>query len=88
MRILEHAVIAEERIEAQPRVHHLAPPHATDVDRVVDRVLEAVPSGDLEVDVRRASIVAEMMMSAGGYIDVRVIPDLTGRERFVFASRA
>lgn len=42
----------------------------------------------LEVDERRASLVAEMMMSAGGYIDVRVILDLTGRERFVFASRA
>jgi release factor glutamine methyltransferase len=42
----------------------------------------------LEVDERRASLVAEMMMSAGGYIDVRVLLDLTGRERFVFASRA
>jgi len=42
----------------------------------------------LEVDERRASIVAEMMMSAGNYIDVGVRLDLTGRERFVFASRA
>lgn len=42
----------------------------------------------LEVDERRASLVAEMIMSAGGYIDVGVILDLTGRERFVFASRA
>ena len=42
----------------------------------------------LEVDERRASLVAEMVMSAGGYIDVRVLLDLTGRERFVFASRA
>ena len=42
----------------------------------------------LEVDERRASLVAEMIMSAGGYIDVRVLLDLTGRERFVFASRA
>jgi release factor glutamine methyltransferase len=41
----------------------------------------------LEVDERRASLVAEMMMSAGGYIDVSVLLDLTGRERFVFASR-
>lgn len=42
----------------------------------------------LEVDERRASLVEEMIMSAGSYIDVGVILDLTGRERFVFASRA
>lgn len=42
----------------------------------------------LEVDERRASLVAEMAMSAGCYIDVGVVLDLTGRERFVFASRA
>lgn len=42
----------------------------------------------LEVDERRASLVAEMVMSAGGYTDVSVVLDLTGRERFVFASRA
>jgi len=42
----------------------------------------------LEVDERRASLVAEMVMSTAGYIDVGVVLDLTGRERFVFASRA
>jgi len=42
----------------------------------------------LEVDERRASLVAELVMSAGGYTNVSVILDLTGRERFVFASRA
>jgi release factor glutamine methyltransferase len=42
----------------------------------------------LEVDERRASLVAEMVMTAVGYIDVGVVLDLTGRERFVFASRA
>jgi release factor glutamine methyltransferase len=42
----------------------------------------------LEVDERRASLVAEMVMSGVGYIDVGVVLDLTGRERFVFASRA
>jgi release factor glutamine methyltransferase len=41
----------------------------------------------LEVDERRASLVAELVMSAGSYIDVGVGLDLTGRERFVFASR-
>jgi release factor glutamine methyltransferase len=42
----------------------------------------------LEVDERRASLVAEMVMTAGCYIDIGVGLDLTGRERFVFASRA
>jgi release factor glutamine methyltransferase len=51
-------------------------------------LLEAGGILALEVDERRASIVAEMMMSAGNYIDVGVRLDLTGRERFVFASRA
>lgn len=42
----------------------------------------------LEVDERRASLVAELVMSIGGYRNVSVVLDLTGRERFVFASRA
>jgi release factor glutamine methyltransferase len=42
----------------------------------------------LEVDERRASLVAELVMSAGVYTNVSVGLDLTGRERFVFASRA
>ena len=41
----------------------------------------------LEVDERRASLVAELMMKHGGYTNVGVRLDLTGRERFVFASR-
>ena len=42
----------------------------------------------LEVDERRASLVAEMIMRHGAYSDVGVVLDLTGRERFVFASRS
>jgi release factor glutamine methyltransferase len=42
----------------------------------------------LEVDERRASLVAEMAMSAASYFDIGVGLDLAGRERFVFASRA
>jgi release factor glutamine methyltransferase len=47
------------------------------------------PSGvlALEVDVRRASTVAELAASHGAYVDVRVLLDLTGRERFVVARR-
>lgn len=41
----------------------------------------------LEVDERRASLVAELIMRSGGYGDVGVRLDLTGRERFVIASR-
>ena len=42
----------------------------------------------LEVDERRASLVAELMMRHGAYGNVGVVLDLTGRERFVFASRS
>jgi len=41
----------------------------------------------LEVDTRRASLVAEAIASNGSYRDVAVHLDLTGRERFVFARR-
>lgn len=41
----------------------------------------------LEVDERRASLVAESMMQHGAYCDVGVRLDLAGRERFVFATR-
>jgi release factor glutamine methyltransferase len=41
----------------------------------------------LEVDERRAGLVAELVMASGNYIGVGVGLDLTGRERFVFASR-
>ncbi|MGK2963808.1 MAG: peptide chain release factor N(5)-glutamine methyltransferase [Gemmatimonadaceae bacterium] len=41
----------------------------------------------LEVDERRASLAAELMMRHGGYTDIGVRLDLTGRERFVLASR-
>jgi release factor glutamine methyltransferase len=42
----------------------------------------------LEVDERRASLVAELVMADSSYDDVSVRLDLTGRERFVFATRA
>ena len=41
----------------------------------------------LEVDTRRASLVAESLASNGSYQDVAVHLDLTGRERFVLARR-
>lgn len=41
----------------------------------------------VEVDARRAGVAAELVASAGAYADVRVLLDLTGRERFVVARR-
>lgn len=41
----------------------------------------------LEVDLRRAGLVAEMIAVQGSYADVEVLLDLNGRERFVFARR-
>lgn len=41
----------------------------------------------LEVDVRRAAQVAELVTSHGAYTGVRIEMDLTGRERFVVARR-
>jgi len=40
----------------------------------------------IEVDERRASLVAELAMAHGGYEDVNVGLDLAGRERFVIAT--
>jgi release factor glutamine methyltransferase len=50
-------------------------------------VLEAGGLLALEVDTRRASLVAEALASDGSYHDVAVHLDLTGRERFVLARR-
>ena len=41
----------------------------------------------IEVDCRRAALVAECIASDGHYVDVSVMLDLTGRERFVLARR-
>lgn len=41
----------------------------------------------LEVDARRAATVAALAVAHGAYADVRVVQDLTGRERFVVARR-
>jgi release factor glutamine methyltransferase len=48
-----------------------------------------VPGGvlALEVDARRASLVAERCATDGRYHDIHVQLDLTGRERFVIARR-
>ncbi len=41
----------------------------------------------LEVDSRRAEVAAELARSNDAFVDVRVLLDLTGRERFVVARR-
>ena len=50
-------------------------------------VLESGGLLALEVDTRRASLVAEALASNGSYHEVAVHRDLTGRERFVLARR-
>lgn len=54
-----------------------------------DAARNLVPGGllALEVDTRRASLVAEAVATNGAYKDVAVHLDLTGRERFVLARR-
>jgi release factor glutamine methyltransferase len=42
----------------------------------------------LEVDSRRATLVADLAASSGHFRDVGVFQDLAGRDRFVLASRA
>ena len=57
---------------------------------IVTQAAAVLSSGGLlalEVDERRASLVAELAMRSGAYTDVGVGLDLTGRERFVMASR-
>ena len=91
--------IAYSEIESLPRsVRDWEPPMALfsghdgmaatrEIVREGWRVLSSGGVLALEVDERRASLVAEMIMRQGSYTDVGVRLDLTGRERFVFATR-
>lgn len=56
---------------------------------VRDAAASLAPHGILavEVDTRRAATVAALAVAQGAYVDVRVLKDLTGRERFVVARR-
>ena len=59
-------------------------------NRLVRDAAGALAAGGLlavEVDARRAGLAAELVASAGAYDNVRVLVDLTGRERFVVARR-
>jgi release factor glutamine methyltransferase len=58
--------------------------------RLVHQAGEALGAGGLlalEVDMRRASLAAELMATEGAFEKVQVLLDLTGRERFVVARR-
>ena len=56
---------------------------------VRDAAAKLAPNGmlALEVDSRRASVAAELIATDGAYEMVKVVLDLTGRERFVVARR-
>ncbi|MEP6622555.1 MAG: peptide chain release factor N(5)-glutamine methyltransferase [bacterium] len=62
---------------------------ATTVKLVGEAAGALAPSGLLamEVDVRRAAMVAAATEAHGSYEDIRILLDLTGRERFVVARR-
>jgi release factor glutamine methyltransferase len=62
---------------------------------VTRRIIEGAPAllctGGLlalEVDCRRAHQVTELIASSGGFQDIQLHQDLTGRDRFVLATRA
>ena len=68
---------AQDGLSVTRKLVHQAPHHLT--------------SGGLlaiEVDARRAGSVAEMVAVDDRFVEVEVLLDLTGRERFVFARRA
>ena len=76
----------------EPSVALLCPDDGLSVTRELIRhapsVLKQRGFLALEVDTRRAGTVAEMVAVDGRYSGVEVLLDLTGRERFVFATRA
>ena len=75
----------------EPSVALLCPDDGLSVTRELIRTSPSVlvPGGflALEVDTRRAGTVAEMVAVDGRYSGVEVLLDLTGRERFVLATR-
>ena len=88
----------EEMHELPTSVRNWEPPEALyssrqgmrAIERLVKGSAQRIASGGLlalEVDSRRASLVAELMLSHGDYCDVRVEFDLSGRERFALATR-
>ena len=62
---------------------------AATIEIVRDAATILEPNGilALEVDTRRAALVAELLAVDGRYVDVATRLDLTGRERFVVARR-
>ena len=76
----------------EPSVALLCPEDGLSVTRELIRRAPAVlePGGflALEVDTRRAGTVAEMIAVDGRYSGIEVLLDLSGRERYVFATRA
>jgi release factor glutamine methyltransferase len=91
-------VASDEALSLPPEVRDWEPPVAlyspgrgmgitSSLVRQASDVLEDDGLLALEVDCRRASLVAELVAAHGGYADVSVVLDLAGRERFVLARR-
>jgi release factor glutamine methyltransferase len=88
----------DEAVDLPASVRNWEPPTALfsaqqgmlETARLISGSAAALGMGGLlaiEVDSRRASLVAELVLSHASFRDVRVEPDLTGRERFVLAKR-
>lgn len=87
-----------EAAQLPPSVRDWEPPQALTCPEDGMAVSRAIVAGGgdvlrpgallaLETDVRRATRLAALVSDDGAYEDVRVVRDLTGRERFVLATR-
>jgi len=86
----------DEAVQLEPGVRNWEPPVAllsanggmAAIREIVGEAPKVLDVGGLlalEVDARRASLVAELVMSNGRYVECQVRLDLAGRERFVLA---
>ncbi|HLA15029.1 MAG TPA: peptide chain release factor N(5)-glutamine methyltransferase [Gemmatimonadaceae bacterium] len=88
----ESASLPQSVRDWEPTLALLSPGDGLSVTRgIIAQAPHALHSGGilaLEVDMRRAGTVAELVSVQGSYTDVEVLLDLSGRERFVFARRS
>lgn len=87
----EMSALPEEVREWEPRTALCSGPDGLDAIRaLVAGAPSVLVNGGLmalEVDTRRADLTADILMSDGRYAAIEVLPDLTGRPRFVVATR-
>lgn len=88
----EHFTLDESVRDWEPSVALLAGDNGMAViAEIVAGAADVLEDGGLlalEVDSRRANVAAELAASNERYRDISVLPDLTGRDRFVIAIKA